>query len=559
MVYWHKQSSIHFFLYFFSSFFLHCFFFFFDYILYNSQCSGGDYIFLMSVVRASYRRILKQCQSLSRIFPDPNDLCFAFFGVLTNRAEFLAGGYGDSPSSIARRCFERPLLQEGDKNSLETVESRLACSFDVLRRLQAIHAIGNTRALATVEPRRKICLVENANGAVESRIVNADSEERDTSTSASSDAATGQHKPNKTTFSVQPSSPSSTSETKEEPSPSPLSTPPRAAEFSVSDNHHKEDVLLCRGTFLIQRGKNQRWQKFSRHTIVMKNESTFPSYPYLIPPEPLYPKNMRVEFHFPLVHDILLCMSATSRLLCESISQDRCGPRKEGARHTRAVDKKMPPHTFQSSFSRSATTALAEAMQSIPVSTITLTDFVEVEVWTRFVCTNSPLARGFSMSNKGNSFDIPTSSDGTSSFSASSASNGAGNVFVYYVLIRNKSEPVDEEGWHIQILSQHFVFIDSTSGRVVETGRPGLGGNFPMLKPGESHVYEGGTSISSGEGIVRGTLQVNAFSKNGRMRAFDVALSPTRLSAADSMPSEEQTRTADKVKKASGGGVQVMI
>lgn len=419
----------------------------------------------MSVVRTGYRQVLKHLSALTHTYRDVNDCCFAVFGVLVTHSDFTAGGYGNELHKIARSCFDRPTHP-----SHETNMTRMRACFAMIRRL---HRIQTAQLPSRPEMHRREVLRLADNGEAVSSLAHL-------------------HTPN----------------------PLPASEGLPAAP--------DEDCLVYPGTFLIQHWQQKRSRKFYRPTVVTKNTESFPPYTSLLPPEPVYPANIRSSFEFPLLYDAVLGMAALSYSVTEAFVR---GDRK-------AAKALEPFPSRQSLFSATAQLPSLDALLChIPTSTLTITDFIEVETVTRFVCSNS----------------LPSSSASLGD-GASAGSSPLSNVFAYYLLIRNVGGALNRKGWHVQVLSHHLVVLDLSDSRVLEMGRPGVGGNFPTLSPGECHAYEGGTRIRGTEGILRGTLQVNAFSEDGKMRSFDVQIYPTRLSVTQSAPEVAETHPNSELK-----------
>lgn len=91
--------------------------------------------------------------------------------------------------------------------------------------------------------------------------------------------------------------------------------------------------------------------------------------------------------------------------------------------------------------------------------------------------------------------------------------------FLYTVKISNEGpEPV-------QLVTRHWVITDGT-GRVEEVRGPGVVGQQPTLKPGESFEYTSGCSLSTRFGVMEGTYQM--VSENGDL--FDARIAPFALS-----------------------------
>ena len=71
-------------------------------------------------------------------------------------------------------------------------------------------------------------------------------------------------------------------------------------------------------------------------------------------------------------------------------------------------------------------------------------------------------------------------------------------VWAYKVRIENKGEEV------LQLKTRHWKITDAY-GRIQEVHGPGVVGEQPVLKPGESFEYTSGTPLSTPSGIMVGT------------------------------------------------------
>jgi ApaG protein len=91
--------------------------------------------------------------------------------------------------------------------------------------------------------------------------------------------------------------------------------------------------------------------------------------------------------------------------------------------------------------------------------------------------------------------------------------------FLYTVKISNEgAEPV-------QLVTRHWVITDGT-GHVEEVRGPGVVGQQPTLKPGESFEYTSGCPLSTRFGVMEGTYQM--VSETGDL--FDARIAPFALS-----------------------------
>jgi ApaG protein len=91
--------------------------------------------------------------------------------------------------------------------------------------------------------------------------------------------------------------------------------------------------------------------------------------------------------------------------------------------------------------------------------------------------------------------------------------------FLYTITIRNESEDT------VQLLSRHWIITHGT-GHVEEVKGPGVVGQQPVLRPGESFTYTSGCPLSTPFGLMEGTYQMV-----GRAgESFDVRIAPFTLS-----------------------------
>lgn len=628
------------------------------------------------LIRSSYRTVLKKCASLSHYYPNPHDFFFAIFGVLVRPSDFTAGGYGNTPYRVTRACFDRP-SQPGVAG--DTLDARINACMSMVRRLNEILQTAEEKQflLGQLPYRHQLLFTSGidskGNATVKITEQNAPYGPTGGSSSSSMEGET-------THAELLPRAFTSSTEHINDSTHSALSSvgPSISTPSSVKDGggcatnlalkreeEEKNAVIsppvrlfdipmLCRGTFLMKGKENARSQKFYRHAVVNNNANTFPPYPLLLPPEPMYTRSARQCFSFPLLYDILYCLcasfeksitaadhtmssvttpylfpSSSSAVLPDSSAASRASlvspsvssastveeheliPKmehcpeeensedeesilrilseeedeeweetergamendakaaEEGLNHEKQKDTLLASPLLTSqppSPSRATVRSALSSMTIIPASSLTLTDFVEVEVTTRFIVTTKanllkdtaghdwrsrdvleksvpPFSRSYARlrTSDTGSDDLNFSTLVTDS---SMVGKGPGsccsstvNVFGYSFTIRNLGGAINPKSWHIQLLSHHLAIMDLANERhnVMEISRPGIGGNFLTLRPGESHFYEGGTSIVGAEGILRGTIQVNAYSKEGTTRAFDLHITPTRLSVKDS-------------------------
>ena len=73
--------------------------------------------------------------------------------------------------------------------------------------------------------------------------------------------------------------------------------------------------------------------------------------------------------------------------------------------------------------------------------------------------------------------------------------------FLYTITIRNEGTVT------VQLLSRHWI-ITNAAGEVEEVRGPGVVGEQPVLKPGESFTYTSGCPLSTSFGTMEGTYQM---------------------------------------------------
>lgn len=93
-------------------------------------------------------------------------------------------------------------------------------------------------------------------------------------------------------------------------------------------------------------------------------------------------------------------------------------------------------------------------------------------------------------------------------------------VFAYTVLMENHGKTA------AQLLTRHWVITDS-DGKTEEVRGPGVVGEHPRLKPGESYQYTSGAIIETPLGSMMGSYQMR--DENGAL--FDATIPAFTLSA----------------------------
>ena len=90
--------------------------------------------------------------------------------------------------------------------------------------------------------------------------------------------------------------------------------------------------------------------------------------------------------------------------------------------------------------------------------------------------------------------------------------------FHYTVRITNEGDET------VQLLSRHWIATDA-NGHVQEVKGPGVVGEQPVLRPGESFQYTSGWPLKTSVGVLRGTYQM--VSEGGTH--FDAEIAPFAL------------------------------
>lgn len=91
--------------------------------------------------------------------------------------------------------------------------------------------------------------------------------------------------------------------------------------------------------------------------------------------------------------------------------------------------------------------------------------------------------------------------------------------FLYTVEIKNEGSVT------VQLLSRHWI-IEDADRKVKEVRGPGVVGQQPVLRPGESFEYTSGCPLPTPFGSMRGTYQL--VTQDGER--FDAAIAPFTLS-----------------------------
>lgn len=91
-------------------------------------------------------------------------------------------------------------------------------------------------------------------------------------------------------------------------------------------------------------------------------------------------------------------------------------------------------------------------------------------------------------------------------------------VFAYHIRISNTGDET------VQLQSRHWIITDA-SGKVEEVKGPGVIGQQPVLRKGESFEYSSGCPLPTPVGTMHGTYQM----VNSRGDRFDAKIAPFTL------------------------------
>ncbi|CBH12144.1 hypothetical protein, conserved [Trypanosoma brucei gambiense DAL972] len=433
----------------------------------------------MSVTCCAYRRILKHLQRSAVRYGKQEEICFAVFGRALNMNDFAAAGYGETAQQVARSMFSRPSISG---ISCDEPAQRLVGAFDMLRRFAEV-----TTATGSSKVERSMDETE--------RSQNEQKEPKGSGTTTSSGIRRA----------VVMDSVKVVGETSKPVSPGVKEDQANGGNGCENGIEDDEDQVtdgfhVGEGSVYIESSVSQKVRKISRRVLVCLDLFKIPPYRHMMPPEPLYPTNIRVRFKFPLMRDAMLCMAA-------SVGKGNINETLERKRILNEEDYGV-------------------VCNVIPTRTITVTDHLEVELRTEYV-----LSRTYNSAEDDDEHMKvhPVEGDCESIVSGDDSGTNIQHIFRYFVFIRNYGPEKNEKKWHAQLLSRHLVIFDEEKEAVTEVIGPGLAGNVPLLPPGGSHFYESGLSLYGTSGVMRGTFQINTYNESGESRCIDIHIAPTRL------------------------------
>ena len=86
---------------------------------------------------------------------------------------------------------------------------------------------------------------------------------------------------------------------------------------------------------------------------------------------------------------------------------------------------------------------------------------------------------------------------------AQSSRDDSQYFWAYRVIIKNQGRET------VQLLSRHWM-ISNARGELTEVKGPGVVGEQPVLKPGESHEYTSGAPLNTPSGMMGGAYQMES-------------------------------------------------
>jgi ApaG protein len=102
--------------------------------------------------------------------------------------------------------------------------------------------------------------------------------------------------------------------------------------------------------------------------------------------------------------------------------------------------------------------------------------------------------------------------------------DGGAYFFVYHVVITNVGEET------VRLISRHWI-ITNADGKKEEVRGPGVVGEQPTLKPGESFEYSSFCPLNTPFGMMHGTYQM----RTDAGEEFDAQIAPFTLSREEVM------------------------
>ena len=104
-------------------------------------------------------------------------------------------------------------------------------------------------------------------------------------------------------------------------------------------------------------------------------------------------------------------------------------------------------------------------------------------------------------------------------------------VWAYHIRLENLGKDT------VQLQSRYWHITDG-AGRIQEVRGPGVVGQHPILKPGESYEYSSFTHLPTDSGLMRGTYEM----RNQDGETFDIVVPRFSLMVACRLVASNQTR-----------------
>ena len=95
--------------------------------------------------------------------------------------------------------------------------------------------------------------------------------------------------------------------------------------------------------------------------------------------------------------------------------------------------------------------------------------------------------------------------------------------FLYTITIANEGAET------VKLLSRHWIITNGT-GHVEEVRGPGVVGQLPELKPGETFTYTSGCPLTTPFGMMQGTYQMTTIKDDRPAEPFEATIAPFTLS-----------------------------
>src|SRR6267154_4604335 len=111
----------------------------------------------------------------------------------------------------------------------------------------------------------------------------------------------------------------------------------------------------------------------------------------------------------------------------------------------------------------------------------------------------------------------------TTNLEADSSTGNSNYIWAYRVTIENQGRET------VQLRSRHWM-ITNARGELTEVKGPGVVGQQPFLKPGESYAYTSGAPLNTPSGMMGGSYQM----ESERGERFDIEIPTFSLDSPQS-------------------------